>query len=137
MITLIEWSDEYSIGVHYLDEEHKKLFKMLNRLLSDHKSEPLELLNDMFFEIFQFKEKHFVAEEEFMKKNKYPEVQGHKEQHRKFARETASMCKKLMNSQNPNATREEMLAYLREWFEFHILTEDMKYAAFYKKQQSM
>ena len=25
MITLIEWSDEYSVGVNSLDKEHKKL----------------------------------------------------------------------------------------------------------------
>ena len=132
MITLIEWSDEYSVGVNSLDKEHKKIIGMLNRLINDHTSEPIEVVNDMFSEIFQFKDEHFVTEEEFMKKNKYPELQRHKEEHNKFKRETASMCKKLMNSQNPNKIREEMLVCLRKWFEFHILTEDMKYAAFYK-----
>ena len=68
MITLIEWSDEYSVGVNSLDKEHKKIIGMLNRLISDHTSEPIEILNDMFSEIFQFKDEHFVTEEEFMKK---------------------------------------------------------------------
>lgn len=137
MIHSIIWSDHYNIEIDYLDKEHKKLFEILNRLISDYVSKPLKIINDSFYELFHYEEEHFQLEEEFMEKINYPEFQRHKKQHNKFKKRIAYMCDELTCNANPHSAREELLAYLREWFEFHILGEDMKYAAFYKKLQSV
>lgn len=81
----MRWTDELSVGVDAIDEQHKSLIAKINDLLlamgqGAGKSEIGETVK--FLEGYVIE--HFDAEEKLMTTYHYPAVDAHKTQHRAF-----------------------------------------------------
>lgn len=124
---MIQWKDDYLIGVETIDEQHKKLFEIANRAY--------ELLNnDMYIdkydrivvvldELKDYTKYHFDYEEEYMKSIGYKGMFQQKVEHDGFI--------KKINEVNLNKIDEDQDAYLLSMLEFivnwignHILKTD-------------
>ncbi len=83
---MLEWDDKYSVGISIIDEEHKKLFGILNKVIvaKEHNGTPEELW-EVLSEMTNYAHTHFRTEETYMKEFNYPEYQDHKEEHRGFS----------------------------------------------------
>lgn len=126
----IEWSDKFSVGVRALDEQHKTLVVMINKLidapdLANENGMVPELLAGMI----QYATTHFDAEEQLMLEHGYPGYQAQRAEHGAFIAKTAEFCAdgRLQVDRIP----ESILIYLREWWINHILIDDMSYKAFF------
>ena len=89
----IEWSDGFSVGVEAIDNQHKMLISMTNRLIDtpnvDSNSAVItKLLDDMI----AYATTHFVDEERLMQLHDYPEFESHQQQHVDFMKKTAEFC---------------------------------------------
>mgnify|MGYP001326930100 CR=1 FL=1 len=81
----IEWSDTYATGIEHVDNQHKELFKAVDRLLSacgggkgkEEVSKLMDFLKDYVIT-------HFSDEEELQKKHGYPKYLAHKKLHDDF-----------------------------------------------------
>jgi hemerythrin-like metal-binding protein len=126
----IKWSEEFSVGVAVLDEQHQKIIGMINRLIEEASATVRsEIVSDILVGMTQYAEEHFRTEEALMSEHDYPDLVEHRGQHKVYARETIDLSHAAAIGMEtvPHA----MLDYLRYWWVEHILQEDIKYKAFF------
>jgi hemerythrin-like metal-binding protein len=84
-MAFVQWSDHLSVGVDVIDDQHKKLVSIINRLYDAMKNRKgSEILGDVLSELVDYTKYHFTAEEALMKDNAYPDYQSHKSSHSKL-----------------------------------------------------
>ena len=132
-----KWETEYETNVKIIDEQHKNLLDMINKLhnmqvmnLSKDKNLLLELLN----EIGNYINYHFNTEEYFMQENKYNLYDIHKTYHDEFSVSIQDIKKKINNG-NKDIDR-ELLDFLKDWLIKHILVIDKKLGLFLNEKSS-
>ena len=118
------WSNEYSVHNETIDAEHRKLFELAHRVeAAANKAANRSELKDILAEFFNYMRVHFAHEEEYMKIIGYPELSNHKEIHKEFTRNVASLVK---NSHSINDLKESLLIIARDWLIGHIMQEDKR-----------
>ena len=123
---LLDWSDEYLIGVEELDYEHRGLFNRLNELHEElaHHDEKAKI-EDCLGEIHVRVEAHFALEERFMLDNKFKNYTHHKKEHDDFLAVIVNLIEKFLT--NPELSYgNELEEQLQFWIVNHILTSDQE-----------
>ena len=126
----IVWSDELSVGVKVLDDQHKQIIRTINKLIEKpHAAVDSITVSDALDEIRKYASQHFQLEEQLLEENGYPGLEQHKAEHKTFRLKTVELCFAAMNHEDE--VPDTLLKYLREWLLHHILQEDMKYRSFF------
>ena len=124
---MLEWKDEYSIGIELIDAQHKHLFEIGNSAL--------ELLKDDFCidkydriawiieDLRQYTKFHFKSEEEYMLKIKYSKYFSQKVEHDDFIQKINEVNLQQVD-ENPKKYIEDILAFVFNWILDHILQKD-------------
>lgn len=122
----IRWSDEFSVGVEQLDNQHKKLVNIVN-LLIENKSlgSRSEFVANSLKDMVDYSVEHFKQEENLLKQANCPYLEEQKECHRNYNLKLAEFYKEVI-SRNDRITL-EIIVYLKKWWIHHILDEDKKY----------
>lgn len=129
----IIWSEKFSVGVKAIDEQHKKLVGMLNKLIENEGIEvDSEILSEVLSEMTEYVGYHFKSEEEYMLEYDYPGYQQQKDQHRGFMKKVVDFC--MDTSKHKNGVPKDVLLFLKNWVENHILVADMKYKDFFNER---
>jgi len=125
----IEWNEKLSVDIPEIDELQKKMFALINALidLMEGNAEGKECAN-MISEISEYSKYYFSIEEEYLKKNKYPEFADHSKMHRKF--EAFVMSLRRLVADDKNNLTEEIITDLRSLLIDHIETLDLKFVPF-------
>ncbi len=84
------WKDEYNIGVDIIDQEHKRLFKIINKLFrfSDEKNKSQWACQEGIKFFKDHAVKHFTEEEEYMASIHYERLNVHMHIHSEFRERT-------------------------------------------------
>jgi hemerythrin-like metal-binding protein len=130
----IQWSEKFSVGVEELDEQHQQIIKMLNRLISTRKTigTDSEEISDILQEMTPYAQEHFKTEEKLLRAYGYPGLEEQREEHRAYRLKTVNFSTATMIG--VNEVPEILIAYLFDWWNHHILDEDMKYKPFFKEK---
>ena len=122
-----EWQEEYNIGVESIDKEHRRLFKIINKLFTMKEEEK----NGQWAcqeGIKYFKGhtmKHFADEEAYMKSVNYEGLEQHRQIHKGFRENTLpSLEQELEQSNYSQDTVDHFLGVCAGWLIGHTLTED-------------
>jgi hemerythrin-like metal-binding protein len=127
----INWSSKYSVGVGMIDEQHKRLIWMLNRMIGAEKaSTGSEVIADLITQMTIYAQEHFKFEEGLMAEFGFPLFDQHKQSHNKYRKKVADLCTAV--PLNVPVVPEVMLNFLTKWWQNHILIEDMEYKSFFK-----
>lgn len=122
---LIEWTDAYSVGYKIFDDQHRKLFSILNALHDAMKSgKGRELLGKTLAELVDYAAVHFKAEEALFATHSYAFESPHRKEHADLTRQALDLQKKF---QAGAVLSMEVMQFLRNWLDTHILGTDMKY----------
>ena len=127
----VVWKEEMSVGVAQLDDDHKGLISILNRLgeaLHD-EAETRAALTLGFRALSQFMRVHFAREEHAMRAADYPGLDAHHPQHVDFIEEMTDMAARFEAGGDEDIL-EDLVLYLRDWLINHIMVEDMAYKPF-------
>lgn len=127
----IKWTDEYSVGLNEIDNQHKKLLDIINKLYAafvnkDEESILEEILNDMA----EYTDYHFKVEERYFMQFNYPDMNEHLKKHKiyidkiKGFKEDFEKNKKITYS---------VMNFLRNWIVEHIQGADPDYVPLFKK----
>jgi hemerythrin-like metal-binding protein len=129
----IIWKDEFSVGVDQMDEQHKKIIAMINRLIREQNivTEP-ETVAKLLTEMTDYTREHFRAEEYLMSEYGYDRKDDQVKRHKEFIQKTMEFCS--ASNVGPNILSVALLEYLSTWLVDHILTEDMQYKAFFEEK---
>lgn len=81
-MSLINWKDEFSVGVTAVDLEHRDLIELINDLHAlMHERATHDQVVSSLGEIFAQISAHFALEEKFMRESRYMAYAEHKEDH--------------------------------------------------------
>jgi hemerythrin len=127
------WNETYLIGIYLIDEQHRHLVDLINRLHDAMNSgAAINILGDILQELEVYAKTHFRTEEEYFALYGYPGTEGHRQEHFIFTKKIAEFGVDF--SRNRSGLSMEILNYLKNWLSNHILTEDRKFAPFLKSK---
>ncbi len=127
MESQLVWKEEYNIGVDVIDKEHKRLFKIINKLFAfeeeEKKSQWACQEGIKFFKDHALK--HFGEEERYMMSVNYEGLKTHRQIHQGFRKKTLPALEEELekNDYSPEAVR-HFLGVCAGWLIGHTLTED-------------
>jgi two-component system, NtrC family, sensor kinase len=124
------WDNKFNTGVDVVDEQHRKLVDLINRLGSiNARLTSAGELGDILTELANYTVYHFNTEEDLMKQ--YAVDAGHQDvhikAHRHFTNQVTVAAKILLNSADvTNQLVAPLLKYLTNWLVQHILGSDAR-----------
>jgi len=131
----IEWRQSLSVNNDELDNQHKKLFFFYNRLheslLNGSVEETIKTKLTTLNDLAEYASYHFKAEELFMQKMSYADINEHRLRHQQFTTRITSLLEDVKNNRVILST--SLIKFLRNWIVEHIAKEDQEYTAFFKK----
>ena len=129
---LIQWRDEYSVGVPEMDEQHKGLIALINRLTEEEHA--TGMIAYVFDALDQYVKEHFRAEEALMRAAGYEDLKQHKKQHRDFEGWLRAVKQSHAAGASTFMLAETVNDFLRDWLINHIHKTDMAYKPVLGKQ---
>ena len=131
-MTRYEWSEEFSVGLRLIDNDHRGLFDAMNDLQDavEHRRGEAEIGHTITY-LIRYVQEHFEREERLMREYGYPEVAEHKNKHRKLNRQMFAV-QKLYEADHNLVDLEKLVEFLRGWLIRHVLGSDMDYAPYLK-----
>ncbi len=130
---LIDWTEEFSVGVERIDHQHKGLIKLINNLHQAMRvGKGRVVISETLDKLIEYTATHFKTEEELFKKYQYSEFSIHKKEHDDFV-EKVLKFKKDYDSNHLMLTF-EVMDFLKNWLVKHILGSDKNYKEFFNSQ---
>lgn len=125
----IRWEDKYSVNVAVIDEQHQKLFEILNTLFdASAAGKTQEVIAAIIKDIGDYAVYHFSTEETLMKSYDFPGLVEHKREHDAF-REKVTKFHDALAKKKATLTL-EIETFLIDWLDHHVLDLDRKYGPF-------
>lgn len=125
-MALIDWDDNYSVNVAEIDDQHKKLVNMLNKLYgSTINGNSHEILSDILHGLSEYTVYHFSTEEKYFEQFNYKFTKEHKAQHQNFVKKVLDFQDKFDN--NESEITVELIKFLVDWVTEHIMDSDHKF----------
>lgn len=124
---MYQFTDDCLIGIEEIDNEHRKLFHMINEafeLLRNPSNAPV-LVKNLVINLKDYAAAHFAHEEAYMEKINDPELKRQKREHAAFVTKINSFDLDALTSDTSYDMMEELLTYLVRWLYRHILSSDM------------
>lgn len=134
MSNLIVWTEEMSVGIAVLDEDHRRIMKMINILyLAMQEGKGRQMMADTIHDLFVYINLHFETEEEMFDRTGYAGGPEQKLEHQNMRTKSLEMKQRFLNSPE-SVTPIEILLFLKDWWVGHIMHTDKKYTAFLNAQ---
>jgi hemerythrin-like metal-binding protein len=128
-IPLMTWDDALSVGIEAIDDQHKKLIVILNRLHESKGSGKGDAtMKQILKELIDYTVYHFAFEEKLFDQHGYPETLGHKESHRKLEAQVLEFAQAF--EAGSASLSAELFMFLRGWLNGHIRGSDRQYSPF-------
>lgn len=128
------WTEDFSVGVEQIDEQHQRLIRMINRLVAEpHAKTQSETVSDLLYNMTKYANEHFTTEEAMMRQCNYPQIEEHISQHRAYRKKIVAFCTATMN--HVETVPDAMLHFLSEWWTDHVRTSDMAYKPYFLEQR--
>jgi hemerythrin-like metal-binding protein len=125
-MNLVNWSNDYSISVILIDNQHKKLVSLTNTLYLICEEKNVEKRNAVFLKCVQdavdYTGYHFGTEETVMKKIGYPFYEKHYKEHQDFVARVVALTEELKKSTRVNPV--SFVHFLKFWVLNHIAKTD-------------
>jgi len=126
---LMQWNDDYKLGVDFIDSAHKELFAVIYRFQSIIGQKTTEyrksLSGSMIKYLIKYASNHFAAEEAYMLKNAYDGYTVHKHLHDNLKERTIPFLIDMLDSEKySDDAISRFIAVLSSWLASHILIED-------------
>ncbi len=126
---IIQWSNDLSLGIPEIDDQHHELVNIINVLW-----EAIVIKRDkaaivpILAKLEHYTQAHFTAEEVLMRVENYPALEAHKVEHQQFVAKLAST---RMQAEAGEVIALDLLHYLTDWLVKHIEHSDGDYASYF------
>ncbi len=124
-MAFLTWSDEFSVGVVELDEQHKKIFGYLNEFYDSIKSDNKKALKSLIDSLMEYALYHFRTEEKYFDKFDYEDSEFHKKEHQDFVDRVLEFKYKFESGKLVVSLT--ITNFLKNWIKEHIKISDKRY----------
>ena len=121
-----EWTDDLDTKVSAMNDEHKELIKLMNRLYDLNKEGVAKSdLQQAFSDLANYTIKHFSDEEAYMESINYEKLVVHKRIHEELLKKVTEFKEKF--DQPDGKLDDSFFNFLSMWLSSHIRGIDIQY----------
>jgi hemerythrin-like metal-binding protein len=124
---LVTWDESYSVRVEKCDEDHRRLFSLINALHDAMLAgKGAHVIQTVVNELADYTHYHFSREESLLEKTRYPALAPHQAQHQEFVKKVEQFRQDL----KAGTIGESVFVanFLLEWLTNHIRRSDRQYS---------
>lgn len=128
-IDIFPWNENFETGIESVDNEHKQLVNLLNKLANTLKNNEELEISKAFNELALYANYHFTSEEKVWEKYLKDDelVTNHRSNHDAFLPKVLEL-KEEDKEKELSIVVEDILKFLVRWLAFHIIGEDKRLA---------
>jgi hemerythrin len=128
----MEWQDSFSVNIKEIDDQHRVLIDKVN-ILHDAMlmNKGQEIQKETIYGMVDYATVHFDTEENYMQRFHFPDFSSHKAEHDRFTKKALELKERAES--NGFILTIEILVFLKEWLQNHILGSDANYAEHFNK----
>ncbi len=119
----IEWRESYTCGIELIDDQHKEIISLVNRVDDAVATRDREEVGRVLNRLVSVVINHFEFEEELMAQSGYGFLKAHKKLHDRFIEKLVTFTQRYDAGE---CIVEEVRPFLESWIEHHI-DEDRDY----------
>ncbi|KNY25298.1 bacteriohemerythrin [Pseudobacteroides cellulosolvens] len=127
---ILEWKENFSVNNKDIDEQHKKLFEIGQRIYDSistmNSYDRYDEIMEIFSELNEYVKFHFKFEEELLEECGYSKLETHKMEHHFFMKKLEREANRDIES-SQKETLVRLINFIADWIVQHILKEDMAY----------
>lgn len=129
---MYQFTDDCIIGIREIDEEHRKLFQVINEAMELLKAGGASRITakNLLTELKEYARSHFAHEEAYMEKIGDMELERQKKEHAQFTEKVNSYEISDLTEETGRQIAEELLPYMAKWLYHHILGSDIMIGKF-------
>ncbi|MBF0271633.1 MAG: bacteriohemerythrin [Magnetococcales bacterium] len=132
-LELVTWNSSLYLGIAQLDEDHRVLVEMINRIYHAIKTgQGQAQVNTILDGLIDYTATHFKREEVLFTQHDYPDRAEHLQKHAKLVNEVLQFRTQLQ--QGEEIVGLEILHFLRDWLINHIKGTDLRYAPYLRSR---
>ena len=131
----VEWTNDLSVGIELIDEQHRMLIKCLNDLKAalNHNEGASKIGSTLNF-LIEYTDFHFSAEQRHMAAQEYPGLEAHKVKHAEF-KSTLNSIEQDFREDGANPDLAVAIdTLLVNWLLAHIRAVDTEFGVFLKNK---
>jgi hemerythrin-like metal-binding protein len=132
-MSFVDWSASYSVHDATLDQQHQKMFKIINNLHDAmFAKKGREIISTTIRELIEYSRTHFAEEERQMAARHFPGLAEHQAAHQELLRVVTDIERRYQQTHESMAG--DVIGFLiSDWLVKHILGMDKQYAPYLKK----
>ncbi|HDP67950.1 MAG TPA: bacteriohemerythrin [Candidatus Marinimicrobia bacterium] len=131
----ITWDDSWCTGITTIDEEHRRLVKLIQKLFGALISvQAAEHIREILHELIDYTRYHFNNEEQIMSEYAYPELADHRVQHQDLIRQVLDVSDRILTEGESEQLSDDVFEFLKGWLVNHIINEDLKFKSYLEKK---
>ena len=128
-MSLITWNDSLSVGFEPIDEQHRRLVELINKLHSAMaQGKGSQTLGSVLDGLIDYVQTHFASEEAMMQINHYPGYAAQKSQHIALTRQVLELRSQFATGQTVITI--DVMKFLKDWLVDHIQGSDKPLGAY-------
>jgi hemerythrin-like metal-binding protein len=129
-----KWGEDMVLGIQEIDNQHKALFSLANRLRKVVNGGDISSIGITFMAVMNYAGKHLKDEEELLTKHKYPSIENHKKMHVKILEDVTSLHEQYKTASDTEKTTisRNFCDFLENWLITHIGQEDRQHCTWLK-----
>jgi hemerythrin len=124
-MSLIEWKDEFNLGIESVDTDHRALIELINAMHDNvlAEADPDDVAEGVT-RIYDLVAVHFADEEAYMRESRYMAYAEHKEDHEILLDDLRDIIDQVRSDSGFAEAR--LSADLEYWFSQHFRTHDAR-----------
>jgi hemerythrin len=127
----VEWKQEFEIGIHVIDTQHKRIVDYINLLVDYDGRANHDDMAELINALIDYTYSHFAFEEALMEEAGYEFLTVHKRTHQAFTDHVSDLHEHFKQGDDVSG---QIATLLQTWLINHILDDDKGYAPLVKQQ---
>lgn len=128
MSEALVWRDAWALGVELLDAQHREMVRLINAVLDPAAESTVGARLDALIAHLR---RHFDTEQVFLRAIDYPLTEQHCREHALQLAELVDLRRAVAG--DTRALSAEDRAGIRQWFFNHVVAEDRRFGAYYRR----
>ncbi len=129
----MKWKNEYSVGIHEIDEQHKTLTECISSIEQAVARCDPQAAHVAVVRLVDLVQAHFTLEECLMRIHDYPRLEEHADDHKQFSAHVKTLHERFLTTD----VSHDKIEFLHEWWDTHVQKHDKSCALHFLKHAAL